>query len=154
MLEEGKTASDLRNMQTRHFDTLATDHVMQAGLQVLQDLGFTVIETSEKSGLLVGTKQRSAEETGQIAEGIALSIILTLISGQYYTPIYDEEQTIYAIIVVSPLQDSEQTEVRASFERRLINNHKQLWRTEFVTDMEIYQEFFAKMSSAVFLEAH
>jgi hypothetical protein len=47
---------------------------------------------------------------------------------------------------------SNRTEVRVLLDRRLINNHGQMWRAELIEDPEIYQEFFQKLSEALFLE--
>ncbi len=153
-LDEDTTLPDLRDRQTRHFDTLESERIMLAGLQVLQDLGFTIDETSKGTGLVVGTKKREAAESGQVATQIFLMFLAAAL-GSSHSPVWDESQDIYAIMVISP-DDAEsqtpQTEVRISFERRLTNNYGDLWRIEFIDDEKIYQEFYEKMDQALLIE--
>ena len=152
---EGDNAStvSLRSLQTRRFDTLDERRLMSAATQTLQDLGFTVSESSLDAGVLVGSKQRDAEEAGQVAGQVVLSLLAAL-GGSYHNPTWDKEQTIVVTLVTTPIQNSKQVEARVSFDRRLTNNHGQLWRTELVLDAPIYREFFDKLAKGVFLEAH
>lgn len=151
--EEGKSTLDLRSLQTRRFDTLDENKILLAGIQTLQDLGFTVTESSSEVGVLVGSKQRNAEESGQVAGQVVLSVMLAAL-GSYHPPTWDKEQSIYVNLISTPIANSTQTSVRVSFERRLTNNHGVLWRTELILEPEIYQEFFQKLSQGTFLEAH
>ena len=70
--EEGKPALNLRAMQTRRYDTLDERRLLAAATQTYQDLGYTITESSLESGVLVGRKQRDAEESGQIAGQVVL----------------------------------------------------------------------------------
>ena len=103
--------------------------------------------------MLVASKQRDAEEAGQIAGQVMLTILVGLL-GSYHSPTWDKEQSIYVTLIASPITNSRMMEVRALFDRRLTNNHGQLWRTELIEDPEIYQEFYDKLSKGLFLEAH
>lgn len=152
---KGENAStvSLRALQSRRFDTLDEHRLMTASTQTLQDLGFTITESSLEVGLLVGSKQRDAEEAGQIAGQVFLTLLAAL-AGSHHNPTWDEEQKIVVTLVTTPIENSKQIEARVSFDRRLTNNHGQLWRTELILDPPIYQEFFEKLSKGVFLEAH
>ena len=152
-VEEGKTSLDLRNLQIRRFDSLDEQRLLHAGIQTLQDLGFTVTESSAEVGVLVGSKQRDAEESGQVAGQIVLTLFAAAL-GSAHNPTWDKEQSIFVTFVSTPIENSKQTEVRISFERRLTNNHGKLWRAELILDPKIHQEFFTKFSQGTFLEAH
>lgn len=150
---EGKSTVSLRALQIRRFDTLDERALLQAATQTLQGLGFTISESSLDAGVLVGTKQRDAVETGQVTGQVILTLLMAL-GGTYYEPTWDKEQTIVVTLVTTPVQNSRQIETRVSFDRRLTNNRGQLWRAELLLDAPIYQEFFEKLSKSVFLEAH
>ena len=151
-LHENTTTLSLRALQCRQFDTLDKSSLLIAGTQALQDLGFTISESSVQVGLLVGNKRRDAKESGQVVGQVALTIAFALL-GTYYQPVWDEEQNIVVNLVTMPIDNSAKTEVRISFERQLTNNQGQLWRTEVLLDESIYQEFFDLFSQSAFLEA-
>ena len=155
-LELGKppeNAVKLRAVQTRRYDTVDETLLLISATQIMQDLGFTISESNGQLGIIGGSKQRDAEEAGQVAGSVALSVALALL-GAYVAPTWDKEQTIRATVVLTPLENSSQTDVRIFFDRLLTNNHGDLWRSEIILEPEIYQEFFAKFSEAVFLEGN
>jgi hypothetical protein len=147
-----KAAVELRQLQTRQFSTKDEIHVLGAATQTLQDLGFSIGESATEAGVLVGFKHRDAEESGQVAGQVALTIVAALL-GAAHTPTWDKEQKIQVTVVTSPSSNNEQVEVRVSFDRVLTNNHGVVWRAELLLDAPIYQEFFDKLSQAMFLEA-
>lgn len=148
-----ENALELRSMQVRRFDTLDHTRMLLAATDTLQDLGYTITESSSEVGVLVGSKQRDAEEGGQVAGQLMLMVLFAAV-GSAYTPTWDKDQSIHVTLVTTPAENSKQVEVRVSFDRYLTNNHGQHWRAELILDEKIYQEFFDKLSSAVFLEAH
>ena len=151
--EDGVSTVDWRVLQTRRFETDDGLKILDAATATLQDLGFTIVESSAGAGVLVASKQRDAEEAGQIAGQVMLAVLVGLF-GSYHSPTWDKEQSIYVTLIASPIANSRMTEVRALFDRRLTNNHGQLWRTELIEDPEIYQEFYNELSKGLFLEAH
>lgn len=111
-------------------------------------------------GFLRATKERSAREYGQYIQR-ALFFILSL--GKLLAPV-DLHQKIAAGLITRPLnQDASRQEVRIVFYRVVWKGDGQTdqqyippgeQRMEMIRDPEIYQQFFAKLSKAVFLEAH
>lgn len=150
---KGTTTVDLRALQTRRFDTADEVRLLMAATETLQDLGFTVTESSADVGVLVASKQRDAEESGQVAGQIALTVFAALL-GAYHSPTWDTEQTIFVTLISTPVEGSDSAEVRVSFDRRMTNNYGKQWRTELILDEQIYQEFFNKLAEGLFLEAH
>lgn len=154
-------------MQTRMFETSDEWELLSASAAVLQDLGFQVEESVKEVGFLRAAKERSAREYGQ---DIARATIWVLTSPLIFAgglPVMipvDLHQKIAATSVVRPLNpERSRHEVRIIFYRvvwmgdgmggrdSVPPGHQ---RMEMIRDPVIYQEFFAKLSKAVFLEAH
>jgi hypothetical protein len=51
-----ESVTNLRALQSRRFDTANTRLLMQASIGVLQDMGYTVTESREEFGVVVGAK--------------------------------------------------------------------------------------------------
>lgn len=146
--------------QTRFFETKDSDELLSASAAVLQDLGFHVEESVRELGFLRAAKERSALESGQKV-GRVFFLILSL--GYAIQPI-DLQQQIAATLVARPTNaEGTRHEVRVMFhrvvwkgdgavERNYIPPGEQ--RMEMIRDPLVYQQFFAKLSKAVFLEAY
>ncbi|HNZ49140.1 MAG TPA: hypothetical protein PLY90_04210 [Candidatus Hydrogenedentes bacterium] len=137
----------LRQAQTRSFDTVEEKVLLAAAAGVLQDLGFTLDESEMDLGVLVGSKDRDAREFGQAVGSFMVAAIFGVKTS------VDKDQKIRASLVTS-LLDGERTKLRVTFQRVVWNNEGKISRTEAIEDIAIYQEFFEKLSKSVFLEAH
>jgi hypothetical protein len=115
-----------------------------AGL--LQDLGFTIDNSETELGLIVGSKDRSAVEGGQVVGKVMYAIAF-----RGDLPI-DKVQRLRASVVTRPIADD--LAVRVTFQRIVWNDRGQISKLELIDDAQVYQEFFDKLSQAVFLEAH
>jgi hypothetical protein len=151
--------------QTRYFETADDIELLSASAAVLQDIGFQVTESVHQLGYLRATKERSARERRQ---SVARLFIVLFSMGGYLMPI-DLHQQIEASMVARPVnEDATRHEVRIQFYRivwkgdgaissgqgqsEYIPPGEQMM--EMIRDPLIYQQFFAKLSKAVFLEAH
>jgi hypothetical protein len=147
-------------MQTRLFETDKALELLSASAATLQDLGFQVEESVKEVGFLRAAKERSAREYGQYI-GRALVLLLSL--GHTLMPV-DLHQKIAATLITRPLNgDGTKQEVRIIFYRVVWKGEGQgdsnyvppgEQRMEMIRDPGIYQQFFAKLSKAVFLEPH
>lgn len=149
-----------RAMQTRMFETSDERELLSASAATLQDLGFEIEESVWDVGFLRAAKERSAREWGQ---HIRRFFVLVGTLGYVLTPI-DLHQKISATLVTRPLNpERSRHEVRIMFyrvvwqgegyvERANIPPGEQ--RSEMIRDPVLYQQFFARLSKAVFLEAH
>ncbi len=139
----------LRQLQTRRFDTSDEKMLLAAGAAILQDLGFTLDASESRLGVLVASKDRSAVEAGQVI----FSLFLAALGG---APVpWDEKQKIRASFVTRPAgTERPGVLVRVTFQRIVWNTAKQVTKTEPLDEPRFYQEFFEKLSKAVFLEAH
>jgi hypothetical protein len=149
-----------RAMQTRMFETPNERELLSASAAVLQDLGFQVEESQREVGFLRATKERSAREYGQYVKQV---LVLLLSLGKVRQPV-DLHQKIAASLIARPLNaEATRQEVRIMFYRVVWKGDGQVDNQyippgeqymEMIRDPEIYQQFFAKLSKAVFLEAH
>ena len=139
----------LRQLQTRRFDTSDEKTLLAAGAGILQDLGFTLDASEPQLGVIVASKDRSAVEAGQVI----FSLFLAALAG---APVpWDEKQKIRASFVTKPAgTERPSVLVRVTFQRIVWNTAKQVTKTEPLDEPRFYQEFFEKLSKAVFLEAH
>lgn len=140
-------AASLRRLQTRRFDTTNEGELLQASLGVLQDLGFELDESESNLGLLVASKLRDVSEPLQITAKIVIGIM-----SNDDLPI-DVSQRIRVSLITRVISPTEST-VRVTFQRLVWNDRGQVSRAESLEDPELYQEFFFKLSKALFLEAH
>ena len=133
----------VRQVETRRYNTQNEKEVLSAVVQVLQDLGYTIVESETNLGVLTADANRVADnQGGQIALGI-----LVALSGQQ--PMVDEEQLISVTVVTN--KDVNGVSVRAGFARIIFNSQPSMTRLEKITDKDIYQKFFNKLNQSIFL---
>ncbi|CAI2719512.1 conserved protein of unknown function [Nitrospina watsonii] len=152
-----------RALQTRFFETTDEHALLSASAAVLQDLGFQIQESVRDLALLRASKERSAYEYGQdiskffvAAAGVFGQTIILI-------PI-DLHQKIGATLALRPADtQGKRYSVRITFYRVIWESDGQSGehyippgsqRMEMIHDAKIYQQFFAKLSKSVFLEAH
>jgi hypothetical protein len=152
-----------RALQTRTFETSDEKELLSASAAVLQDLGFQVEESSTEVGMLRAAKERGAREYGQEIMQ-SLIFILGALGGKAVIVPVDVHQQISATLVTRRSEtDASRFSVRILF-------HRSIWKgdgntgdqhippgqqsLEVINDAKIYQQFFAKLSKGVFLEAH
>jgi len=138
-----------RQLETRRFDTDDEDKMLSASAGVLQDLGFNLDESESSLGLIVASKDRDATETGQVVGQILVAALFGVV-----TPI-DKNQKIRVSLVTRHIGDQNRDiAVRVTFQRIVWNTQGQISKLETLDDPKMYQQFFAKLSKSVFLEAH
>ena len=155
-------------MQTRVFETGDSDELLSASAAALQDLGFQVTESDRALGFLRAAKERSAREYGQEVNRVVVAILTTAVSalgGANATVLMpvDLHQQINASLIAQPLDASgERYSVRVLFYRLVWKGDGQSGDTfippgaqkmEMLRDATLYQQFFARLSKSVFLEA-
>jgi hypothetical protein len=148
-----------KSMQTRFFETSNEKELMSASAAVLQDLGFQIDDIERDVGMVRAVKERSAREYGQEIRRFFVSLFTI----GYVRNSVDFQQKITAVLVVRPIDKAgTRSEVRVAFyrvvwkgdghvERYTIQPGEQ--RMEMIYDPAIYQQFFYKLSKAIFLEA-
>jgi len=142
-----------RQEQMRRFDTKDEGKMLQACAGVLQDLGFTLDESSTNAGFVVASKDRDAIESGQVAGQMFIWALITAFGGKY-DPVWEKNQKIRISIITRKSTEAEGIVVRVTFQRVIWNTKNQISRVETLDDPVMYQEFFDKLSQSVFLAAH
>ncbi len=133
----------MRERQTRRFDTTDEMLLLRASAGVLQDLGFTIDETTPGAGLIIGSAQRRTI----VPNDIGGSILLGLLGGSGV-------QTIRVSIISRRSTDGRFMLVRATFQRVVWAANNQIAAVEQIDNPVLYQRFFDKLAQAAFLEAH
>ena len=136
-----------RQAQTRVFETNNEAELLSASAALLQDLGFNLDESDVDLGVLVASKDRDATEADQVAASIVMAALLGVAMP------WDDEQKIRAAVITRELEDRNGFAVRLTMQRIIWDTQGQVSETEPLDDPEMYQEFFSKLSKAVFLEA-
>jgi hypothetical protein len=146
-------------MQRRLFETGNEKELLSASAAVLQDLGFQVDDIVREVGMVRAVKERSAREHGQ---DIGHFFVALITIGYVGIPV-DLQQKITAVMVTRPVDYAGmRSEVRVTFYRTVWKGQGHFERTtiqpgeqrmEMIYDPGIYQQFFSKLSKAVFLEA-
>ena len=137
-----------RQLQTRKYETNDEAKILSACASLLQDMGFNLDESETKLGVITSSKMRSAVNPGQQVAAVMVAIL----AGVY--PPTDKKQKMRASVVTRPVgEKGEYIAVRVTFQRIVWNTQYQVTASESLTDPEIYQEFFDKLSKSIFLEA-
>lgn len=161
-------SSGHRALQTRIFETTDEKELLSASAAVLQDLGFQVEESEVGVGVLRAAKERSAREFWQeFTQGLVLLVstggLMLGVNTITILPV-DVHQQIGAVLASRPVEgDDSRFAVRVVFYRQVWKGDGQTGdvdippgqnRMEMIYDGQIYQQFFAKLSKGLFLEAH
>jgi hypothetical protein len=142
---------ELRQLQTRRFDGTSETEILAAAAGVLQDLGFVLDESETALGLIVASKRRTARDARQIAAAALLELLLG------WDLATDEQQMIRASLVTRPASAPAADGsflVRITFQRLVRDEDQKVSRSERLEEPELYQGFFERLSTSVFLEAH
>lgn len=137
-----------RKMESRKFSTNDEEKVLKACASYLQDLGFNISESATKLGVIVGYKDRSAVEGGQVAA----KVFLALLGGNMAI---DKNQRFKASVITRPsVESASEIVVRVTFQRIVYNEQNQVSRLEQLKDPKQYEEFFSGVSKSLFLTAN
>jgi len=153
-----KTQLEIREYQTRTFDTADQALVLKAMFNVLQDDGFVVKNAVVELGLITAVREvdmapgRSGSATGGIfGGGVILGgpgpggiLIGPPPAGFPKTEVLDFTGN------VSPF--GTQTRVRVSFQRKVLDNDGNVVSVQAVDDLAAYQDFFSRMDKSLFLQ--
>jgi hypothetical protein len=149
-----------RQIESRRFEGTDQTRLLVACQALLQDMGFHTEESESKLGLLVASADREAGSTGEVIGSILLShtplvnVVAAVFSGKK-PDTWDDRQKIRASLVVSEATSAGAGTyvVRVTFQRIVWDNHQQVSKQEWLGQPELYQDFFSRLSKAVFLQA-
>ena len=146
-----QTQLEVRAIQTRTFDTPDTKLVMKAMFNVLQDDGYVVKNAVVELGLITAAKEtdlapgRSDPAAGEVFVGPGW-----VFSGFRSPATYRKSEVRDFTGNVSEF--GKQTKVRASFQRKVLDNRGGVLQVEPIDDPKFYQDFFSRMDKSVYLQ--
>lgn len=138
-----KTQLEIREFQSRTYDTGDTKMVMKALLNVLQDDGFIVKTANIDVGLLAASKEVDVEDTREV---FMVSLIAALAGGDAK---WRKNSTIECSGNVTEM--GKQTRVRMNFQMKTMDNKGGVKDVKTIEDPKFYQEFFAKVDKGIFI---
>lgn len=143
-----------RQLEMRQYDTKNEEQILSATAGVLQDLGFTLDESETPLGLVVASKKCDAKDAGQIAGAFFVTALCALGgSSSNALALVDAVQVVKVCVIVRPSLEGSKMTTRVTFQRIVWNASNQINRVETLKDPKLYQEFYEKLSKAIFLEA-
>lgn len=135
------SALQIREIQTRNFETADTRLVMKAVLNALQDEGFITRNAVSDLGLITATKEEDTERQSTV-------LFSTLFHGR--DAVWPKSSVVEATINVSEFGRA--TRVRVSFHQKMLDNRGGTMSVLEVDDPGMYQHFFSKVDKSVFLQ--
>jgi hypothetical protein len=152
-----QTQLQVREYQTRTFDTPDTKLVMKAMLNVLQDDGYVVRNAVVDLGLITAAKDvdlaPGSGSGGDVFGGLGTVIFGGrggIVVGPQTSPTY--RKTEVREFTGNVTEFGQQTKVRVSLQRKVLDNRGQVIEVEPIEDLEFYQDFFSRMDKSVFLQ--
>lgn len=138
------TQLEIRQMQTREYDTTDKTLIMKAMLNVLQDDGYIIYNANPLLGSIFSVKEFDSTSTSAaIASEYGLSQKYIRWAG------------VSAIVVDSNANVTEfgkKIRVRMSFKLKMLNTYGSVSKVINLESPEYYQTFFSKVDKAIFLQ--
>ena len=138
-----KTQLQIREFQTRSFETNNVKMVMKAMLNVLQDDGYIVKNANVELGLLNATKEVDITNKWEVFGAF-------LGATQGYQTSFAKNRIIEATANVSEF--GTQCRVRINFQIKDMDNKGGVRAVGQIEDEKFYQDFFSKVDKGVFIQ--
>ncbi len=136
-----KSQLEVRQIQTKVFQTDDYRGVLKAVLNILQDDGYIIDSVNDGLGFLKAQKEIDVESRWR----------------KIATSVFSDDEARWAklnIIEVScnVTQFGNKTKVRANFRSKLVSNRNEVINSYQVEDENFYRDFFSKVDKSIFLE--
>ena len=136
-----RTQLEIREFQTRTFETGKTNEVLSALVEAFQDEGFMVKNVVPEVGLVSAVKESDVEDSAQ-------ANLRIFFFGQ--NAMWSKNSTIEATANVR--SHGGRTKVRTTFQEKVMNNRGGVDFIETIENPEYYQMFFDKVGKSIFIE--
>jgi hypothetical protein len=149
--EPPRTPLELRQAQSRTFDTPDARLVLKAALNVLQDQGFVIQQAEFQLGVVTAvTEWRS----GQRSQGLRIlkwvAALPTYGASLLIPTGHDEFSAVEAVVNVNP--EAERTRVRISMVAKVRDDKGAIRSVQPIEDPLAYQKILAGLDKAVYLQ--
>ncbi len=136
-----KTQLQIRQIQTRTYDIAASELVMKAMFNVLQDDGFIIRTAAPGIGLLTATKEIDIEKMSE-----------SMLSFFFGAPDarWKKNSVIEATCNVSCFKD--RCKIRVNFTQKVLDNLGGVVTIRQLYDQKFYQAFFLKVDKSIYLQ--
>ncbi len=142
-----------RQLQSRFYSAKDEGQMLAAMVALLQDTGYTIDAAHKKLGLISASKIASAINAKDVAGKMFLGFLSSLTSSSHVAS-FEHKQYIRISIVSRPSKrDKSGFVVRTTFQRVIRNLDGSLSRAGVLNDEELYNDFYNKLSKALFIEA-
>ena len=140
-----KTQMEIREFQTRNYDTTNFKMVMKSVMSSLQDDSYIIQQANVDLGLL--TARKDIDTTDTTAAG--WSEFAAALNGTPNSARYEKNTIIEASANISSFGES--TRVRVNFSKKKMNNRNEVMSVEQIDDSQFYQIFFSKVDKGIFI---
>lgn len=135
------TQLQIREFQTRTYETNDIKMVMKAMLNVLQDEGFIVKNAVMDLGLLSAEKSVDIESKGEA------------FFAAFFAGVHARWKKASIIECTANVSDfGKQTRVRVNFQVKILDNKGGIVELKQIDDEKYYQEFFSKVDKGIFIQ--
>jgi hypothetical protein len=136
-----KTQLEIRQIQTRVYETADTKLVLKAMLHVLQDEDYIVGNADSDLGYVTAIKEKQLRSRAPFFSSL---------NDDGKEERWEKLERIEATVNVQG--HGKQTKVRANFRRKIIDNLGDVMEVKQIQDEKFYLEFFSKVNKGVFLQ--
>lgn len=144
-----KTQLEIREYQTKVYDTKDTKMVIKAIINALQDDGYILGNINNDLGIITATKQ-SEVKAGK--SKFWREVMLYSVYGAAGAAFVKSENTTMTIDSSVNISDfNQQTKIRANFSQK-IQTAQNTDKIKQINDEKFYQEFFAKVDKSIFIQ--
>jgi hypothetical protein len=140
-VEQPMTQMQIREIQTRSFESKDAKAVLKEMINVLQDDAFIVKHANLELGLLAGEKDIDIEDGWN-------RFFNVMASGQRAS----WNKNVVVEVSANVTQFGDNTKVRVNFQRKIFDNFGRVVRVIQIYDENYYQEFFTKVHKGLFFQ--
>lgn len=136
-----KTQLQIREFQTRTYDTNDVKLVMKAMLNVLQDEGYIVKNAVPELGLLTAEKQADVESKTE-------AFFAAFFAGAQAR----WKKACFIECSANVSEHGKQTRVRVNFQSKILDNKGGIVELKQIEDEKYYQDFFSRVDKGIFIQ--
>jgi hypothetical protein len=152
-----KSQTQVREIQTREFDTNNVNLVMKAVLNTLQDEGFVVKNAVMEIGLITAVKELQISGDASKGNDFWSDMFEQLFRNSSRSRQSDTREQRYdkfkvVEVSVNVTEYGRRCKVRANFQAKVLDNQGDPSEIYTVDDPKFYQDFFSKVDKGIFLQ--
>ncbi len=136
-----KTQLEVRQYQTRNYNSMDTKQVMKAVINALQDEGYIIKNADKELGFITAAKEIDVESSGE-------AFVSRLFLGAAAR--FKKNSILEASANIS--EYGKDTKVRMIFQAKTLDNFGSPLDAKQMDDENFYQTFFSKIDKSLFLE--